>query len=138
MLYNIDPKLWGEPFWKILHIITISYPNNPTEDDKQHIKIFFENLQHILPCENCRNHYKNNLKKYPLTNDILSSRYKLIEWLVVIHNEVNRRTGKPEISIEQVIKKYTQKEKSNLPIIATIILLIFLIVILIYYYKKYQ
>lgn len=137
MLYNIDPNLWGEYYWGVIHYITIAYPDNPTEDDKLHVKNFYNQLQHLLPCENCSYHYKLNLEKYPLTDDILSSRYKLIKLFVDIHNEVNRRTGKSEMGVEQVIEYYTTKKTSyNWNTIATLALMIFLIVLLIYYTRS--
>lgn len=142
MIYNIDPKLWGKHFWNTIHYITISYPNNPTTDQKRNIKLFFELLGGLLPCENCRAHFAKNIQTYPLTDEILNSRYKLIEWAVKVHNEVNNRTGKQYVSVNEAIQMYTQdtnKQESFLQgrwnSTITMILLILLIVVLIYYVK---
>lgn len=137
-MYNIDPQLWGKHFWATAHYITISYPSNPTEEEKQSVKTFFEVLKVLLPCSKCRSHYINNLKINPLTDEILNSKYKLIEWLVNLHNEVNGRTGKKILTVEEAIKIYTQpKEENNFDYTAfyTLLLLILLICILIYYVK---
>lgn len=139
MIYNIDPKLWGKHFWATVHYITISYPNNPTKEEKENIKNFFELLKVILPCANCRLHYINNLKITPLTDNILNSKYKLIEWAVNMHNEVNNRMGKKIMSVEDAIDMYTkphEKEKSiDYTTFSTIFLLVTLICVLIYYAK---
>ena len=147
MLYNIDPKLWGKHFWATAHYITISYPNNPSKEEKENVKKFFDLLTVLLPCENCRLHYINNLKITPLTDDILNSKYKLIEWLVNLHNEVNGRTGKKIISVKEAINIYTKPYDNyytdyfdnidyvNYTTFSTIFLLIILIFVLIYYAK---
>jgi hypothetical protein len=138
MAYNIDPKLWGKHFWATAHYITLSYPSNPTPNEKQNVKIFFEVLAFLLPCGKCRSHYANNLKVNPLTDNILSSKYKLIEWLVNLHNEVNTRTGKRTITVDEAIQIYTQPVntlKYDCAPLFTILLLILLILILVYYAK---
>lgn len=140
MVNNIDPNLWGKHFWATAHYITISYPDNPSSEDKKNVKSFFELLGKLLPCENCRIHYMNNLKNTPITDNILNSKYKLIEWLVNLHNEVNKRTGKKIISVNDAINIYTKPHPNKDEIIdytqsSTIFLLIVLIVVLIYYVK---
>ena len=81
----MNPKIWGPHAWIFLHSITFNYPSKPTLQDINHYKNFFNNLKYILPCNNCQNHYKNNIDKYPLTDEILSSKQKLINWLINIH-----------------------------------------------------
>lgn len=138
MIYNIDPNLWGKHFWGTIHYITISYPNSPSDEHKLKVKQFLELLESLLPCENCRFHYSTNLKKYPLTDEVLSSKYKLVEWAVTLHNEVNGRTGKKFITVDEAIKIYSQnpnKDKHIDNTAYTVILLVVLIVVLIYYIK---
>lgn len=80
-----------------MHFVTLSYPDsnqNISEQDKTHVKDFFLSVKNVLPCENCRLHFEQNLEKFPLNDNILSSKDNLIKWLVDIHNEVNIRTGK--------------------------------------------
>jgi hypothetical protein len=135
MLYNINPIVWGESFWNVIHFITIAYPDTPTEEDKQNVKTFLKSLQHVLPCETCRNHFKSNLITYPITDEVLSSRYNFISWAVTVHNEVNRRTGKPEMSVDEAINLYTTKKQYDYSQIITIVLLILLIILIIFYIK---
>jgi len=35
MLDNLDPGIWGKYYWDVIHIITLTYPENPTEQDKK-------------------------------------------------------------------------------------------------------
>jgi len=65
--YN-DPKIWGKHFWYVIDNIADRYPSKPTNKIFSHTKIFFDNLQYILPCETCKAHYKQILLKYPIKN----------------------------------------------------------------------
>ena len=55
---------------------------------------FFMNLQHVIPCEKCKTHYKQNIQKYDLNNS-LGSRQDLVKWLIDLHNDINKDNGKP-------------------------------------------
>lgn len=131
MLNNIDPTIWGKSYWDVIHIITIAYPENPTEQDKEDVKKFFELLKSLLPCGNCASHYQQNLKKFPLTDDILSNKERLVKWAVDLHNEVNLETGKKVFDINKLYSNYTKKEiniKTKMTMILTVILIILLII----------
>ena len=62
----MEPEIWGSGAWTFLHTITLKYPENPSEDDKQNHKEFFNNLKNVIPCPNCMEHYKLNLQKFPI------------------------------------------------------------------------
>jgi hypothetical protein len=131
MLYNINPKKWGDAYWKMSHYITFAYPDAPTNEDKINVKSYFDNLRYLLPCANCRGHYIQHLSMYPLTDDILSSRYKLIKWLIDLHNAVNRRIGQREYTIDEVFKMYSGDNNSYFNIDQNILQIIFLVVIIV-------
>jgi hypothetical protein len=99
----MNQNLWGPAYWFTLHTITFQYPFHPTENDKLHYKLFFEQLQFLLPCKYCRIHYQQNWKEIPIQ---LDSRRSLVEWLIKFHNQVNVITGKPIYTLEQVMYQY--------------------------------
>lgn len=107
MSINIDPTLWGPSAWRYMHYITLSYPDNPTAVDRENVYNFFMLNAKLLPCEKCRNEFNKELQRNPLTNNILSSRQDLIIWLINVHNRVNERLGKPQMTYDQVINEYT-------------------------------
>ena len=109
---NISPEEWGSSAWKFMHYITIAYPDNPTNIDKQNMKSFFSSINNILPCEKCRLNFSRHLITYPLNNETLSSRFNLVNWLINIHNEVNKLNGKKILSYDEVMQLYLYK-KSN-------------------------
>jgi hypothetical protein len=132
---SFDPDLWGPGGWKFLHYITLSYPDKPTQNDKNNILTFFNSVGNVLPCEKCRNNYYNHLKKYPLDNNTVSSRYNLVNWLINVHNEVNIMNNKKTINFDQFINIYFSK--TNKFSWDTLIIYIFIISIIVYFLLKF-
>ena len=85
-LYNMDSKVWGPGGWLFLHSITMTYPESPTEMDKQFYKNFFLNVGNVLPCKKCKQHYNENLKKHNI-EEHLNSRDSMVRWMIKMHNE---------------------------------------------------
>jgi len=103
---SINSDFWGSSGWKLLHYITLSYPDNPTAIDKKNMKNFFASFQTVIPCKTCATNFKKHMTKYPLTDNILSSRRNLVHWLIDIHNEVNKLLGKPILSYAKALSLY--------------------------------
>ena len=130
----MDANIWGSHAWLFLHTITLHYPDNPTEFDKEKYKKFFESLSHVIPCDICKSHYKQNIKKYPIQ---LESKETLTRWLHKIHNIVNVKNGIEEFSYDEFIKKYSDMYSNNSKTKLLIpILIIILCLVLFYIYKK--
>lgn len=127
-MYNLDPTLWGPHLWKFSHYFTIAYPDNPTDEDKIKYKTYFLSLQNYLPCEKCRYNYKRHLNEVPLTDEVLKSRYNLINWLINFHNIVNVENGKPKYSYDDFVNEYLKKDKGPGKSMKVIIIAIFLVV----------
>lgn len=109
----MDPKIWGPHAWIFLHSITFNYPINPTKDEINKHYNFFNSLEFVLPCETCRIHYKQNLKEYPLTKKILSTRDNLVKWLIKIHNNINKLNNKKSLTYEDVVDHYNNLYDDN-------------------------
>ena len=110
---NIGPQVWGPHGWQFIHYITLGYPNNPTFVQKQNYKNFFLSLSNVLPCSICAAHYNENIIKYPLTDEILSSRRNLTFWAIDIHNLVNEFNGKPILNYDDALKLIGSDEKCS-------------------------
>ena len=91
---NFIPSVWGGAAWKFLHVVALSYPAKPTQQDKTDYKNFFLSLDKILPCETCAGHFKENIKTHNI-DEYLSDPHKLFSWTVKIRNEVQTILGKP-------------------------------------------
>ena len=104
----MNPKFWGPGAWMFLHSITMNYPKNPTETDKEIYYNFFKNLEHVLPCEKCGYNYARHIQDYPIEN-VLHSRKLFVKWFIKIHNEVNKEIGNREYTYDEVIEDYKYK-----------------------------
>ena len=101
----MHPSIWGSQLWYIMHLISFEYPINPTEYDKRIYHDFYTSLKDVIPCEDCKKHYREHITRYPLTPH-LDSRDNLVKWVIQVHNFVNTSLGKPTLSIEQVMIIY--------------------------------
>jgi FAD-linked sulfhydryl oxidase len=101
----MDPTVWGAPAWTLLFSIAFNYPNNPSKKEIHDHKKFFKNLRNILPCYNCRDNFRINLDKYPVA-DALTSKKKLIKWLIKIQNEIRVDNGQKALKSEEIVKYY--------------------------------
>lgn len=97
--------MWGPFFWHTMHIVALGYPKSPTYGEKRAAKEFYESLAFLIPCPVCREHYSKNLQKYPLSPH-LDTRDDLFRWTVMIHNEVNKVTGKAPVTEAEAIYYY--------------------------------
>ena len=100
---SAGPDTWGPHGWKFIHFIALGYPTNPDENDKQKYKTFFYLFGDMIPCSICANHYKKNLSKHDISL-YLDSRTKMLEWTILMHNEVNKSNGKKIYTFEEGIK----------------------------------
>ena len=100
-LLSIDQ--WGPNMWKSLHAISFAFPENPSIEQRLAAERVFRDLQHMIPCPKCQEHYRQQLEKYPLRCE---NRTELTKWLVAVHNRVNEQNHKKTMSYEDVCKMY--------------------------------
>lgn len=112
-LNNIAPHVWGPHAWRFLHALALTYPDNPTTEEKTAASQLFSALQYLLPCESCKLNYKNELKMFPLS-PALNNKQSLNEWLTKLHNSVNARLKKTVMTPEQVLQYVFEKSQKDL------------------------
>ena len=141
---SLTPKIWGPSTWIMLHLLTLSYPENPSNVDIENHRNFLLSLSDVLPCSECRTHFKGHLKKCALGN-ALRSKNDYVRCVWRMHNEVNPEKA---ISFEEFIKLYEEilkmdgfnpikinNDKKFYKYLSGVSLIILLIVIM-YYNKK--
>jgi hypothetical protein len=146
---NLNPNVWGPHGWFFIDSIVLSLPDNLNYEQKIIYKNFFTSLQDVLPCAACREHYKQNLIKYPLTDTILSKKENMIKWILNIHNNVRTNDEKKlPISIKQFFEYYNKqydenynkknknKKECNFKYYISIIIILILILIIFYKFKS--
>jgi hypothetical protein len=100
-------ETWGSSAWNFLHAISFAYPENPSITQQNETLSFFNSLQRILPCETCRRHYSELLVNNPPD---VSSMTSLSNWLINVHNEINKKLKKREYTYAEVSVKYLKKK----------------------------
>jgi hypothetical protein len=109
----MNQNIWGPHLWFSLHTISFDYPITPDDNDKKNYKNFFTSLENVIPCSVCKKNYIRHLKEHPI-NNYLSTKEKLVHWVIDIHNMVNAEIGKKILSYETVIKKYESVYKKKI------------------------
>lgn len=103
---SIPNDIWGKHFWYTIHFIALSYPENPSELDKNDYRFFYNSLYKVLPCTLCAENYKIHLGVMPLTTDMLKHNKSLFEWTVKMHNLVNIELNKQTWTLSQAWNYY--------------------------------
>jgi hypothetical protein len=148
------PDVWGPHGWKFIHYITLGYPNNPTEEDKKKYYNFFHSLKYVIPCSICGAHFIKNLEKTPITPEVLSSKMKLIEWGITMHNHVNASNNKKIYTFEEGLASILENNRekcdtvetftstststSNNTLILSISIILNILLLLLLVYKLYK
>ena len=101
MLANI----WGPSLWTYLHLLSISYPDKPNDDDKEIFKKLIKYLGLTLPCDICKNHYFNFMTEEKVELG-LKNKQNFMELFWKLHNNVNKLNNKEVIDFNSFLKKY--------------------------------
>ena len=137
---NVDPKLWGNDAWEFFYFIALSYPKNPTNEEKLRYKNFYMLAGSVVPCAKCRKNFTTHFEELPIDN-YLDSSYNLFNWVNQMHNKVRRKQRKPEFSTDDSFKYFMTKiqdgnEESLLSTKEGILLGIGVLIIVLYILKK--
>jgi len=106
-MLDLRPKSqWGTHLWAYIHTITvIDYANCEYTTNKA-IEIL-KNIKNIIQCPKCVILYEQHLEKLNSVNP--SEPMVLFQWSVEVHNAVNRKLNKPEISYDQAVEIWCNK-----------------------------
>jgi len=104
---GIMTSIWGPSAWHFIHSISFNYPINPSCDEKRDYRNFILSLEEVLPCGICRQNYKKNLKKLPLTWKHMKNRYTFSKYVYKLHEIVNKMLHKTSgLSYQDVRERY--------------------------------
>ena len=99
---------WGPTYWSYIHMITLNYPNKPTKKERDKHFFMVRNFIDTLPCPTCRNEMNNIINDNNLRNS-LGSKEKFMKYFWNIHNQVNKRLNKPQLSLKKFKKLYSSQ-----------------------------
>lgn len=90
------PAVWGPHLWAFLHAFAARVGKGTTPavqaDEKREGLWLADHLDMVIPCKECRAHWKAYRKAFPGS--------ATAEWMVEAHNVVNRKLGKAEWTAE--------------------------------------
>ena len=112
MTVYLDPKVWGPHYWFFLHTVAMTYPHHPNTVTKKKYYEFIQNLPLFLPVQEISSEFSKLIDKYPIT-PYLDNRDSLIRWTHFIHNKINQKLEKPQISLNEFYVKYYDEYKSD-------------------------
>lgn len=93
----------GNAAWKLFHTILARYPDEPTGNQKLHLKTYINSFAQVYPCGDCARHFIKLLGKYPPQ---LNSRKNAAIWGCFIHNKVNERLDKVIYDCTTILEDY--------------------------------
>jgi hypothetical protein len=114
---NFNPEIWGPYYWFFLHTVAESYPMHPNEVTKRKYYDLIQNIPMFIPNDDISEKFSRMLDKYPVT-PYLDNRDSFVRWVHFMHNKINNKLGKQEISLPNALEKYREQYKPR-PIILT-------------------
>jgi hypothetical protein len=97
---------WGPSLWKFIHTICIiDFENN--EPYVTQIISNLKSLGPVIPCHKCQALYEDHLKKLDTIDR--SESMVLFKWSWELHNAVNIKHNKPEMTYEDALREYTRE-----------------------------
>jgi len=102
---KFDPNVWGPHYWFFLDTISHTYPQMPNSVTKRKYYDLIQNLPLFIPNPDIGDIFSKILDQYPVS-PYLDSRDSFIRWIHFIHNKINRKLGKEEISLFAALDHY--------------------------------
>lgn len=99
----LDKDELGSKTWAFLHTMAAFYPNCPSSEQKSDMTKFFDTFSKFYPCSSCADDLRDQLKESPPETESQST---LSQWLCRVHNEVNKKVGKPEFDCKLVDQRW--------------------------------
>ncbi|KAI9216827.1 FAD dependent sulfhydryl oxidase [Blastocladiella britannica] len=95
----------GNHTWTFLHTTAAHYPTQPTAAQQSAMSGLVSSVAALYPCGWCATHLTDYLVKRPPATE---SRDAISQWMCVMHNDVNRRLGKPEFDCSRVLERWKE------------------------------
>lgn len=95
----MDTRFWGPSGWKLFHLITFDYTYS--SENAIIYANFFDTIPYILPCKFCRSSLTEYYRKHTHTmqNGFIHPMIDLTKWMYKIHNCVNDKLRKQELTM---------------------------------------
>jgi hypothetical protein len=88
----------------------MSYPIHPNAVTKKKYYDFVQNIPLFIPVESMAGEFSKLLDQYPV-QPYLDNKESFIRWMWFIHNKINKKLEKPQISLNDFYIKYYDEYK---------------------------
>jgi len=105
-------KSWGPCTWYLFHTLAEKIKEEEFYENKQVLLDLIIRICSNLPCPDCQGHAKQQMSMLRPNNIKTKQDLKLM--LHSFHNIVNRRLNKPQMSEDELIKKYSLANTNNI------------------------
>lgn len=97
---------WGGHLWGFIHTICVVDDGDRNREYHRTVISKLKGIQYVLPCPKCTETYTVFVKRLDYLD--LNKPMVLFQWSVDLHNTVNAKLGKPKMTTEQAIEKWTK------------------------------
>ena len=142
---KFDPEVWGPHYWFFLHTVSHTYPLHPNSVTKRKYYDLINNMALFIPDVEIGNNFNKLLDNFPVA-PYLANRDSFVRWVHFIHNRINKKLDKEEITLYEALDNYKSlykpkqvklSEKLNIRkdyIIATFTVICFILILYLYNY----
>ena len=102
-VYGVSMDNWAHKLWSVMHAVSFTFPLNPTNEDVEAYRSFYESLARTIPCRICGAHFGQIIQEHPVDTRSMT---QLSKWVVDAHNIVNKKLHKQEMSYQSVVELY--------------------------------
>jgi len=97
---GLEPTLFGRNLWAVIHQVALGAPAVMDASQSAAYMSFYAIIPQIIPCRSCGDHLLQTYTEIPIEKSLAGSA-TLFTWTVDLHNAVNKRLGKPIVTVEQ-------------------------------------
>ena len=107
----MSPERWGSHAWAMLHAVSFGLPEDCilSESHQRSFCTFLRALSDLLPCEQCRAHFQEEIRARP-PEERCSHANEARLYLWELHNRVNERLGKPRYDWDALCEAHATPE----------------------------
>ena len=99
---------WGPIYWNFLYLTVMGMPVSFSVEQSREFSNLIHKFHVFLPCEDCRQHYKREVRKISAQ---IKDKNTAMNVVLHLHNQVRARQGKRLFSQNEIINYHFVKSR---------------------------